>query len=253
MLDLVIIGSGNVAQHLILAFSKAKNINLVQVFARDKNSLTHLLDANKIISNFKDIKEAAIYIIAVSDTAVAEVSCEIPFSNKIVLHTSGSVAIEDLDSRNCRGSFYPVQTFTKSKKIDFTTIPICIEIEQSKFYEIINTLALSVSEVVYVINSEQRKSLHLSAVFVNNFVNHLYKIGNDICIENKISFEILKPLIIETAQKVELLNPNDAQTGPARRNDIATINKHLTLLTDQNQKDIYKILTKSIIDNGKKL
>ena len=106
---------------------------------------------------------------------------------------------------------------------------------------------------MFNIDSNQRKSLHIAAVFVCNFVNHLYKIGNEICNENNIDFEILKPLIQETANKILKLSPEEAQTGPAKRNDSTTINKHLAILTDENQKEIYKLLTKSIIDNGKKL
>ena len=103
------------------------------------------------------------------------------------------------------------------------------------------------------IDGKQRKALHVSAVFVCNFTNHLYHIGSEICNENKIDFEILKPLILETANKIMTLSPKEAQTGPAKRQDTQTINSHLQFLTDENQKEIYKLLTKSIIDNGKKL
>jgi len=253
MLEIVIIGSGNVAQHLIKAFKKSRNIKVVQVFARNKESISHLVVPSKITSNFNDLKEVSLYIIAVSDNAVVEVSSKIPFTNKMVLHTSGSIAIEDLDAKNIRGSFYPVQTFSKAKNVDFKKIPICIEIEQESMYKVVEGIAFSFSEIVYKITSEQRKSLHIAAVFVNNFVNHLYQIGQEICTENNVSFKILKPLIQETANKVMTLSPNEAQTGPAKRNDTQTINSHLHFLSDKNQKEIYKILTKSIIDNGKKL
>jgi len=111
----------------------------------------------------------------------------------------------------------------------------------------------SISEKIFKINSEQRKALHVAAVFSCNFVNHFYAIGNKICDENEIPFEILHPLIIETANKIKTLSPAEAQTGPAKRNDTQTINAHLNFLQDETQKEIYKILTKSIIDNGKKL
>ncbi|WP_395044407.1 Rossmann-like and DUF2520 domain-containing protein [Flavobacterium sp.] len=253
MLEIVIIGSGNVAQHLIKAFKKSKKIKVVQVFARNKESISHLLPISKITSDYNNLKEVPVYFIAVSDNAVAQVSSQIPFSNKVVLHTSGSVAISDLDDKNIRGSFYPVQTFSKNKNIDFTKIPICIETEQETMYKTLDLIAHSISDIVYKITSQQRKALHLAAVFVNNFTNHLYKIGNDICIENQLDFEILKPLIQETANKIVNLSPNEAQTGPAKRNDTQTINSNLNFLTNENQKEIYKLLTKSIIDNGKKL
>ena len=159
----------------------------------------------------------------------------------------------DLENKNRKGVFYPLQTFSKNAVVNFEAIPICLESENNDDYKLLETVAKSISDKVFNINSNQRKALHVSAVFVNNFVNHLYKIGNDICIENNIPFEILQPLITETANKITSLSPNEAQTGPAKRNDTQTINTHLQFLSDENQKEIYKILTKSIIDNGKKL
>ncbi|RAR46958.1 Rossmann-like and DUF2520 domain-containing protein [Flavobacterium lacus] len=253
MVSIVIIGSGNVAQHLITAFLQSDEIELIQVFSRQKESVSHLISLDKIVSDYDEIKEAAIYIIAVSDNAIGEVSSKLPFENRLVVHTSGSMPIEILDSKNRRGVFYPLQTFTKNKAINFKEIPICLESELADDFMRIEKLAKSISNSVQSISSEQRKALHVAAVFVCNFVNHLYKIGNDICVENQLSFEILKPLIVETAQKIIQLSPENAQTGPAKRNDTETINSHLNFISDENQKEIYKLLTKSIIDHGKKL
>jgi len=253
MISIVIIGSGNVAQHLITAFLQSNEIELIQVFSRQKESVSHLISSNKIVSNYDEIKVADIYIIAVSDNAIADVSAKLPFENQLVVHTSGSMPMEILESKNRRGVFYPLQTFTKNKAIDFKEIPICLESELADDFIMIEKLAKSISNSVQSISSEQRKALHVAAVFVCNFVNHLYKIGTDICDENQLSFEILKPLIIETAQKIRQLSPKNAQTGPAKRNDTETINTHLKFLSDENQKEIYKLLTKSIIDDGKKL
>lgn len=253
MIKVVIIGSGNVAQHLILAFQKAENIELVQVLARNKNSVAHLLDSDKITSDYNKLKEVDLYIISVSDDAISEVSHLFPFNNKLVAHTSGSVAIAELCNTNRKAVFYPLQTLSKKKEVDFKSVPLCIEAQNENDLQLLNEVAKSISDKVYEINSEQRKSLHVAAVFVSNFVNHLYKLGSDICTEHNVPFEILKPLILETAKKVQVLPPNDAQTGPAKRKDTTTINKHLAILTDENQKEIYKMLTKSIIDNGKKL
>jgi predicted short-subunit dehydrogenase-like oxidoreductase (DUF2520 family) len=252
-LEIVIIGSGNVAQHLITVFRKSAKVKLVQAFSRNVETLSHLLPPSKITSDFAKLKEVPLYIIAVSDNAIASVSSQIPYTSKMVLHTSGSVGITEMDSKNIRGSFYPVQTFSKTKKINFEEIPICIEIEQEKLYKVLDIIAFSISKKVYKIDSDQRKALHVAAVFVNNFANHLFEIGNEICEENEIRFEILKPLIQETAAKILKLTPNEAQTGPAKRNDTQTINAHLNFLTNENQKEIYKLLTKSIIDHGKKL
>ncbi|WP_395066853.1 Rossmann-like and DUF2520 domain-containing protein [Flavobacterium sp.] len=253
MISITIIGSGNVAQHLIKAVSKSIDLELVQVFSRSKESVLHLVPNEKIISETSLFKEANLYLIAVSDDAISSVSHLLPFNNKLVAHTSGSVAIEELSNSNRKAVFYPLQTLSKNKEINFKEIPLCLEAQNEADLKLIKQVANSISDKVFEVNSEQRKSLHVAAVFVSNFVNHLYKIGNDICLEHNVPFDILKPLIQETSKKIELLSPNEAQTGPAKRKDSQTINKHLEILTDQNQKEIYKILTKSIIDNDKKL
>lgn len=253
MIQVSIIGSGNVAQHLIKAFSEKAEIELVQVLSRKPEAVVNILNSDQIISDYNQLQKVDLIIIAVSDDAIAEVSCQIPFQNQLVVHTSGSVNVEALNDRNRKGVFYPLQTFSKSKEVDFKIIPICLEAQNESDYKTLKTVAKSISEVIYQVNSEQRKALHISAVFVSNFVNHLYQMGNEICTENNLSFDILKPLIQETANKILTLSPQEAQTGPAKRNDTQTINSHLSFLTDENQKEIYKLLTKSIIDHGKKL
>jgi predicted short-subunit dehydrogenase-like oxidoreductase (DUF2520 family) len=253
MIRITLIGSGNVAQHLIKAFSKSEAVEIVQVFSRKKETLASLIDYVKIVNDFEDLKEADLYIITVSDNAISEVSQQLPFNNQLVVHTSGAASIETLDDKNRKGVFYPLQTFSKNKDIDFSVIPICLEAENTFDFRILETVAKSISNAVFPINSEQRKALHVAAVFVNNFTNHLYQIGQEICEENQVSFEILKPLIQETAEKIKTLDPIDAQTGPAKRHDSSTIETHLNYLTKENQKNIYKILTQSIQHNGKKL
>ena len=253
MIKIALIGSGNVAQHLIKAFDKSEFIELIQVFARKKETLENLFDSDKIITDFSELKEADLYVISVTDGAINEVSRQFPFQNKLVVHTSGTSSIEILDDKNHRGVFYPLQTFSKNKAVDFSVIPICLEAENQNDYTLLETVANHISDAVFKINSEQRKALHVSAVFVSNFANHLYQIGNEICKEHQVPFEILKPLIEETADKIKILSPGEAQTGPAIRNDSGTIEAHLEYLTDDNQINIYKILTQSIQNNGKKL
>ena len=250
---MVLLGSGNVAQHLITAFSNSSVVDLIQVVARNPESIQQLVPSDKICSDYHEIKQADVYIISVSDNAIAEVSSHLPFENRFVVHTSGSMGLEVLDAKNRRGVFYPLQTFTKNKSVNFKQIPICLESEQPTDYKTLEQVAKAISEVYQPISSEQRKALHVAAVFVCNFVNHLYQIGATICEDNDLSFELLKPLITETAQKVQILSPANAQTGPAKRNDTQTINNHLSFLTDATQKELYKLLTKSIIDHGKKL
>lgn len=253
MIKVVILGSGNVAQHLIKAFAKSDAVTVIQAYARNKNNLNHLLDSQQITDNFSSLKEADLYIIAVADEAINSVSKQIPFSNKLVAHTSGSVAINELSNSNRKGVFYPLQTLSKKKEVDFKQVPLCLEAENESDLKLLKKVASSISDKLFEIDSNQRKSLHLSAVFVSNFVNHLYEIGNQICAEHNVPFDILKPLIQETAQKVQTLLPKEAQTGPAKRNDTVTLNKHLQMLSNLNHKEIYKLLTKSIIDNEQKL
>jgi predicted short-subunit dehydrogenase-like oxidoreductase (DUF2520 family) len=253
MIRITLIGSGNVAQHLIKAFTKSEAVEIVQVFSRKKEAVTSLIDYDKIVSDFDDLKEADLYIIAVSDKAVSEVSKQLPFQNRLVVHTSGAASIDTLDPKNRKGVFYPLQTFSKNKEIDFSIIPMCLEAENTFDFRVLETAAKSISNAIFAINSDQRKALHVSAVFVNNFVNHLYQIGQEICEEHQVPFEILRPLIQETAEKINILDPIDAQTGPAKRHDSTTIEAHLDYLTNKNQKNIYKILTQSIQHNGKKL
>jgi len=253
MIKVVLIGSGNVAQHLIQVLLQAKNVDLAQAFDRNPNHLLHLLPEEKITSDYNKIIEADLYIISVSDNAISEVSSQLPFENRLVVHTSGTSDISVLHDQNRKGVFYPLQTFTKGKAVNFKEIPICIESENSTDYKVLERVAKMISNAVFAINSEQRKALHVAAVFVNNFTNHLYAIGKTICEENQIPFEILKPLIKETFSKLENLTPNQAQTGPAIRNDQKTIEEHEAFLENENQLNIYKILTQSIQDNGKKL
>lgn len=246
MLQVVIIGSGNVAQHLIKAFKLSAQVQIIQAFSRNPEALSHLLTSQKITGTFTNLHVADVYIIAVSDDAIAGVSSQLTFKDKLVVHTSGSAGLETLSANNRRGVFYPLQTFSKNKNVDFSTVPICLESEYASDYPTLLLLAEALSKSVYKINTAQRQALHVSAVFVSNFVNHLYGIGNAICEENNIPFDILKPLLQETANKIITLSPLEAQTGPAVRNDKTTLKKHLDFLQDENQKAIYTLLTQSI-------
>lgn len=249
MIEVVIIGSGNVATHLYNAFLNASDVNVIQVFARTQ-SLAIPLELQT--SNWEDLKEASIYVISVSDDAIEEVASQIPYKNKLVVHTSGTTSIEVLPFEK-RGVFYPLQTFSKDKSIDFSIIPVCVEASNEKERLLLFQLASYISSKVYTVSSEQRKALHVAAVFVCNFTNHLYQIGASICETNKVSFEVLIPLIEETAKKIEYLTPKQAQTGPALRGDIKTIESHLNFLSHSEYKEVYQTITQSIQNNVKKL
>ena len=231
MISVAILGNGNVATHLLSAFSKVEDVSVVQVNSR---KLETIIDTD-------------ITIIAVSDDAVTEVSKAIKNRKGLVVHTSGAVDISAIHNQR-KGVFYPLQSFSKNKAVDFKRIPFCLETSTIQDYNLLENLAKSIGEKIFNINSEQRKKLHVAAVFVNNFTNHLYKIANDICEKNKVPFEILYPLIEETAKKVQEISPENAQTGPAKRNDALTIQNHLENLNLQQQK-IYELLSQSIQEN----
>jgi len=245
MIKIGIIGSGNVAHHLIQAFQKAEGIELVQVVARHPDALQGIIDNSKIITNIADLQPIDLCIIAVSDHAINTVSQEIKLKNCVVAHTSGSMPLEVLPQARS-AVFYPLQTFSKNKAVDFKNVPIAIETAYSDDGQLLETVAKSISEHIYYINSQQRKALHVAAVFVCNFVNHMYVLGEEICREHQMPFDLLKPLIAETASKIEVLSPKEAQTGPAIRRDHQTIEAHLAMLTEQEQKNIYALLTQSI-------
>ena len=251
MIKVSIIGTGNVSFHLQNAFSKTSAVQVLDVLPGRSDFSDSFL--GKDFSN-DDRQGADIYIIAVSDDAISRVSKQFKNCKKLVVHTSGSVSINTLLDSERRGVFYPLQTFSKEREVNFKTIPICVEADNSKDLALLTNLGETISDSVYEINSAQRKALHLGAVFVNNFTNHLYQIGHEICLENNVSFDLLRPLIAETAAKIESLNPKEAQTGPAKRDDMKTIKNHIEYLRTKKQREVYSILTESIQNTyGEKL
>ncbi|MBQ4821312.1 DUF2520 domain-containing protein [Aquimarina sp. MMG016] len=254
MISVIILGSGNVAKHMYTALGAQKSIEVVQCYNRKGILLNPEQDSKIITQDLNDLVKVDVYILAVSDDAIEEISSKLPFNDCLVVHTSGSVPLKTIKNNNRRGVFYPLQTFSKDKVVDFSKIPFCLEAEEEKDLVLLNKLASSLSEKIYQISSEQRNILHISAVFVNNFTNYLFSVGNDICEEHKVPFEILHPLIQETAKKITNINPDQAQTGPAIRNDITTIDRHLHILNNTQQKELYQTLTKAIQSkHGKKL
>jgi len=249
MLKVVILGAGNVASHLCKAFVASKEVSVVQVYHRNKKSLHFFPTEVDTTTCLLDIKDADIYIIAIADDAIKPFSKGLPITKKLVVHTSGSKAMNKLSNTNRKGVFYPLQTFSKKKAIDFSEIPICLEAENETDLKLLKKLGDAISKNVQIVNSEKRAKLHLAAVFVNNFVNYLYQVGSDLLLEDSLSFDLLKPLIKETAAKIETLKPTDCQTGPAKRNDLKTIENHLHLLEDSPYRDLYQKLTKAIQQN----
>jgi predicted short-subunit dehydrogenase-like oxidoreductase (DUF2520 family) len=244
------IGAGNVAYHLSVYF-KENGFNIIQIFSKNLENAKAL--GNKIDSDFTNEEalissEADIYIVAIKDDAIADLVTKIPqLKNKLIAHTSGSVGLEILNKLSNRAAvFYPLQTFSKDKNVDFQNIPFCIEASNSEDLELLKTLASEISQKVFSINSEQRAAIHKAAVFACNFSNYMYIIAEKILKENNVDFSILHPLITETARKACLNSPYFSQTGPAKRNDKLVIKKHLSSLSN-DELEIYQLLTNQII------
>lgn len=247
MITVVLLGAGNVATHLFQAFYKAETVTVKQWYNRSLKTIEKHKNKVALTNNLEDLVEADIYILAVSDDAVAKLSRKLPFKNRLVVHTSGSVNLHDLDKKNKRGVFYPLQTFSKNAAVNFKEVPLCVEaLNNKEDLPTLKTLAKAIGSKPYKVNSDQRAALHLAAVFVNNFTNQIYRIAHEITESTGAEFEILKPLIKETGRKLDELSPYLAQTGPAKRNDEKTIKKHLKALTNKHHKDVYQLLTKSI-------
>jgi len=249
-MDIVLLGSGNVATNLALAL-KTAGYNIVQVFSPNLVNAKEL--AKKVnsdpINNFSEIDRAAdLYIIAVKDDAIAEVARHLKHVDGLVVHTSGTTDIKVLSSEvGSAGVFYPLQTFSKSKAVDFKTIPICLEASDPHQLKLLTQLAEKLSGKVYVMDGAKRKVLHLAAVFACNFTNHLYALSNQILTKNDLDFELIRPLIAETTDKVMADLPENVQTGPAVRHDESTMNKHLAMLSSLPElQEIYQTLSNSI-------
>jgi predicted short-subunit dehydrogenase-like oxidoreductase (DUF2520 family) len=228
MISIVILGTGSIAKHLAAALSEIEDVKLVQIVGRNQKQLQWFSNLASISDDFTDIKDADLYLIAVKDDAISEVSKFLSSKKGIVAHTSGATSMDILTVEN-RGVFYPLQSFTEGRSLNFKTIPFCIEAHKEGSVAVLQTLAGHLSNNVHLIDSHQREKLHLAAMFVSNFSNYLYSIGQKICMDEGLSFDLLKPLILETAQKIQSISPKDAQTGPARRGDQKSIQAHLAL------------------------
>ncbi|MGB4448254.1 MAG: DUF2520 domain-containing protein [Cloacibacterium sp.] len=244
-MQIVLIGSGNVAFHLAKAFTEAQ-IPVSQIFGRNTTELQKISEQFSIPFSTETLADADLYIISVSDSSIAEVSSLIKNENALVAHTSGSVSREALNGNYRKSVFYPLQTFSKSKNLDYSKIPFFIDAENENDEEILKNLASKISKNVMLANDEKRKYIHLTAVFACNFVNHLYARAKEISDSQGIPFDYFLPLIDETTQKIHELEPKLAQTGPAIRNDEKVLKLHESLLTDEEKLKIYKTLNESI-------
>lgn len=250
-----LIGSGNVAQQLGKQLRRC-GIVILDVFGRQNSPNLEALSAEleaRACTDFADLSAAAdLLLIAVSDKAISEVAAALQqhpnTQNILIAHTSGATPMSALApySQNY-GVFYPLQTFTAGREVDMATVPLCVDANLPESRAALLHLAQQLSQQATIIDDSQRERLHVAAVFVNNFTNHLFFLAQQLCQQQNVPFDLLKPLIAETIAKLALLPPQQAQTGPARRHDRPTIERHEALLTQlPAMLDIYRLLTASI-------
>ncbi len=252
-MKIVLLGSGNVATHLGLTLKQVGN-DVLQVWSRKWEHAEALgleLGAG-FTDKLADINPSAdIYIISVVDDAIAEVAGALTDKKGIIIHTSGSSGMEVLQGASEKtGIIYPLQTFSKQKPVDFSQVPVAIEGNTPEVTKILEKLVSQITSIVLKIDSVQRQALHVAAVFACNFTNHLYALSKKILDQNKLSFDLLKPLISETADKVQKFDPKTVQTGPAVRHDQITLNKHRQFLKkNPHLLELYDKLSQSIINS----
>ncbi len=250
---IVFLGAGNLAVRLSLAL-KSAHFNVVQVFNRSENSARELaeqLGAGFTISPSEVINDADIYIVALADAVWDDVLPKVDFKDHLIVHSSGSMPLDALRpySENT-GVLYPLQTFSKQRRVSFREIPVFVEANTIQNEEILFRIGQEISGTVLHMDSEKRLFLHIAAVFSCNFVNHFYAIGEELLNSKDIPFDVLRPLIAETAKKVLEMSPHEAQTGPAVRFDENIIGKHLEALRQfPRARELYNSISKRIFDH----
>lgn len=253
-MKIVFIGAGNLATNLALEL-KNKSHNILQIYSRTIESAQILADKTsaKAINKIEDVRDDAdLYIFSVKDSALLSLIENIPSNRGIWLHTAGSIPLSIFENiHDNYGVLYPFQTFSKSRKVDFTNVPIFIEANSVEILSILKDLSQQISNTIIELSSDKRKYIHLTGVFACNFVNHMYRISKDILEEQNIPFDVLYPLIEETTSKIHSMSPEDAQTGPAIRYDKNVIDRHLLLISDESRKEIYKIMSQDIYKSNK--
>ena len=250
-MKIVLIGAGNLATHLGKALHAAGH-DMVQVFSRTMQSaetLASLLDAEPLTDMAQVRDDADVYIFSVKDSALEQLVSQLcGGEKKVFLHTAGSMPMSVFRGKALHyGVLYPMQTFSKQREVDFSIIPCFIEANDEFAQKQIESLAVQISHRVYQLSSEDRRYLHLSAVFACNFANHCYAVSQELLQQHGIPFDVMLPLIDETAAKVHGMTPKEAQTGPAVRYDENVIGKQIQLLENQPYfQKIYDCMSKSI-------
>lgn len=253
--QIVFVGAGNLATNLAKALYR-KGFRIVQVYSRTEESARSLAETveAEYTTDLKEINPSArLYIVSLKDSAFMELLSAIVDGKKqdaLMVHTAGSLPMSVWQGHTEHyGVFYPMQTFSKQREVDFREIPFFIEASSSEDRELLKAVAATLSEQVYEADSEQRKSLHLAAVFTCNFTNHMYALAAELLEKYQLPFGVMLPLIDETARKVHELKPKSAQTGPAIRYDENIINNHLDMLSDDPEmQKLYELVSRSIFN-----
>lgn len=250
--SIVFVGAGNLATNLAKALYK-KGFRIVQVYSRTEESaqaLAQAVEAAYTTDLAAVTPDAELYIVSLKDAAFVQLLPEIVAGkgNALWVHTAGSIPMSVWEGRVERyGVFYPMQTFSKQRAVDFRQIPVFVESSSAEDTRMLKEIAAALSGRVYEATSEQRKSLHLAAVFTCNFTNHLYALAAELLKKYRLPFEVMLPLIDETARKVHELEPRLAQTGPAVRYDKNVIGDHLQMLSDEPEmQELYRLMSESI-------
>ncbi len=246
-----IVGSGNVASHLAFSFHKNKNIPFAAIYSRNTKKASLLCKKTNTIyvQNIENLKNYCdIIILCVSDDSIPKLAKALKLTSHYILaHTSGVVSINVLKSASKNyGSFYPLQTFTSDRKVDLKSVPFLIDASNEYSKKILFSLASHLSDNVSYIKDADRQKLHLAAVVVNNFTNHLFTLAKKYTKNLSVDFKLLMPLIKETINKAIEENPALIQTGPAKRGDLQTIANHLSMIENSELKKLYLCFTKSI-------
>lgn len=249
---IVCIGAGNLATNLAKALYR-NGFRIVQIYSRTEEAartLAQKVEAEYTTELTEISKEGRLYIVSLKDDALVELLPEIAADKNgaLLVHTAGSIPMSVWEGKATRyGVFYPMQTFSKLREVDFRAIPFFVESNSAEDTELLKGIASVLSEKVYEADSEQRRSLHLAAVFTCNFANHMYALAAELLKKYDLPFDVMLPLIDETASKVHELEPKQAQTGPAVRYDENVINKHLEMLADEPEmRELYQLISKNI-------
>lgn len=250
-MKIVLIGTGNVATVLGRKLLQAGH-EIVQVFGRrppEAAELAELLGASPVSAFSELYRDAELYLLAVSDAAIAKVAPGLALTNQPLAHTAGAVSKEVLQgASSLYGVLYPLQSLRKEITELPTEIPFLVDGNNERMTALVSDLAQSLSGRVQIAGDEERLKLHVGAVVVSNFTNHLYTLAHQYCREEKINFNLLVPLITEVALRLEQWSPHELQTGPAIRHDQPTIEKHLELLKEYpTLRELYRLFTQSIM------